>query len=90
MTSGLRANERNKKRYSTEGIIELLKHVKTIFNLVTLKYNSAFKMCKENRKIFESFGITEFDVYEFASSIDFELDIVEESGWELCDILDVF
>ena len=90
MTSSLRANERNKKRYSTEGIIELLKHVKTIFNLVTLKYNSAFKMCKENRKIFESFGITEFDVYEFASSIDFERDIVEESGWELCDILDVF
>lgn len=74
-TTELRANERNRKKYSGQAIIQALQHVKTIANLATMKYNKAYKLDKDIRLIFEAFGISENEVYEFAASIDLDLEM---------------
>lgn len=75
LTSVLRADERNRKKYSVQAIIESMQHVKTIFNFATSKYNKAYEISKDNRLIFNSFDISEDEVYEFAASIDLEMEM---------------
>lgn len=84
-TSDLRANERNRKKYSTQSIFAILRHIKATFNEVTMKYKCTFLMNKENRKLFEAFGISENDVYEFGASLDCDIEIMEEDAVEIVE-----
>ena len=74
-TEPLRKNKRNTKRYTTQAIIVTMKHVQAVFSLIEKKYHSEFKIDKHTREIFECFGIAENDVYEFAYSLDFTINM---------------
>ena len=75
-TATLRTDEINRKQYSTAAVIEAIKHVSPIINLTTYQYYFAFKLNESRKKIFDCFGISENEVYRFASSLDVDINMV--------------
>ena len=66
----LKERSRNKKRYTVPAVVENLSHTKAIIDMTTGRYKYYNRMSKFDRDIFGCFGISENEVYEFASSFE--------------------
>lgn len=66
----LKERSRNKKRYTVPAVVDNLRHTKTIIDMTTGRYKYYNRMPKFDRDIFNCFGISENEVYEFARSFE--------------------
>ena len=74
----LKARSKNKKRYTVPAIVDYLGLTKSIIDMRTGRYTYYNHMSKFDRDLFNCFGISEKEVYEFACSIE----AVVESDYE--------